>query len=159
MAPNSIFRSGASANRLVNIRPPTLSEYSYTPIFRFESFSLQAAYVPLIPAPTIVTSSHPLAVISKVRQCKTSNVTVFFVWFTINFNISLAPNEYVSLNAKGYLTLLILKASALSLKNFISPSLLKLSFSFSLCTFYLGWMTCLISFERCQSSFKKASRV
>ena len=43
------------------------------------------------------------------------------------------------------------KASAHSFKRF-TLRLLKLSFSLSLCTYYLGWMSCLISFERCQSS-------
>ena len=43
------------------------------------------------------------------------------------------------------------KASAHFFKRFTSR-LLKLSFSLSLCTYYLGWMSCLISFECCQSS-------
>ena len=49
---------------------------------------------------------------------------------------------------------MVVKASAHSFKRFTSR-LLKLSFSLSLCTYYLGWMSCLISFERCQSSWEE----
>ena len=44
--------------------------------------------------------------------------------------------------------IITLKASVHSFKRFTSR-LLKVSFVLSLCTYYLGWMSCFISFQRC----------
>ena len=63
-------------------------------------------------------------------------------WY--NYNISVgATKTYASVY-------LIINASAHSFKRFTSR-LIKLSFSLSICTYYLGKMSCLILFEHCQS--------
>ena len=45
----------------------------------------------------------------------------------------------------------ILRVSTQSMKRFTSPLFFKIIFLFP-CFFYLGWMSCLISFELCKSS-------
>ena len=85
----------------------------------------------------------------------------WFPWNIFNRKVSFLIGQmchrlYSTLRAVDNHNKCKLKASAHSFKRLTSWPFLKISFS--LCTYYLRWMSCLISFKRCQLVQLKGTR-